>query len=94
MAPHCCGFHSGGWGDKWLDKADETLLKHFAIVSKTFIHFIQPFTATATGEGCTLPQGTAAAGWVYFPHSTAPAVGQVYPPPALICVPVRPNACL
>ena len=28
--------HNGGWGDKWLDKVDETFLKHFAVVSKTF----------------------------------------------------------
>ena len=40
-APHCCGgglrhFHNGGWGDKWLDKVDETLLNHFARVSKMF----------------------------------------------------------
>jgi hypothetical protein len=30
------------WGDKWLEKVDETLLKHVAIVSKTF-H--QPYPA-------------------------------------------------
>ena len=40
-APHCCGFHNGGWGDKWLEKVDETLLKHVAIVSKTF-HQLHP----------------------------------------------------
>ena len=28
--------HNGGWGNKWLDKVDETFLKHFAIVSDTF----------------------------------------------------------
>jgi hypothetical protein len=35
-APRCCGFHNFGWEDEWLDKVDETLLKLFAIVSKTF----------------------------------------------------------
>ena len=40
-APHCCGFHNGGWGVKWLEKVDETLLKHVAIVSKTF-HQLYP----------------------------------------------------
>ena len=33
--------HNGGWGDKWLEKVDETLLKHVAIVSKTF-HQLYP----------------------------------------------------
>ena len=33
--------HNGGWGDKWLKKDDETLLKHVAIVSKTF-HQLHP----------------------------------------------------
>ena len=42
-APHCCGFHNGGWGDKRLEKVDETLLKHVAIVSKTF-HQLYPAT--------------------------------------------------
>ena len=28
--------YNGGWGDKWLDKVDETFLKHFAIDSKMF----------------------------------------------------------
>ena len=28
--------HIVGWEDEWLDQVDETLLKHFAIVSKTF----------------------------------------------------------
>ena len=35
--------HNGGWGDKWLEKVDETLLKHVAIVSKTF-HQLYPAT--------------------------------------------------
>ena len=28
--------HIVGWEDEWLDKVDETRLKHFAIVSNTF----------------------------------------------------------
>ena len=40
-APRCCGFHNGGWRDKWLDKVDETFLKHVAIVSNT-LHQLYP----------------------------------------------------
>ena len=40
-APHFCGFHDGGWGDEWLEKVDETLLKHVAIVANTF-HQLYP----------------------------------------------------
>ena len=47
-APHCCGFHNGGWGEKWLDKVDETFLKAFAIVSNTF-H--QLYLAICSGGG-------------------------------------------
>ena len=32
-----CGFHIGGWGDKSLNKVDERFLKHFPIVSNTFL---------------------------------------------------------
>ena len=40
-ALHCCGFHNGGWGVKWLDIVDETFLKHFANVSNT-LHPLDP----------------------------------------------------
>ena len=86
--------HNGGWGEKWLDKVDETFLKAFAIVSKTFHQLDLAIYHHRRGGGHPPPQGTAAAGRVYPPHSTAAAAGGVYPPPAVICVPLRPNAFL
>ena len=38
-APHC--LLNGGCRNKWLDNVDETLLKHVAIISKTF-NFLDP----------------------------------------------------
>ena len=38
-APHRCGFHSGGWGDEWLDTMDESFLKQLQNVSKAFHPF-------------------------------------------------------
>jgi hypothetical protein len=35
--------HDGGWGDTWLEKVYETLLKHVAFVSNTF-HQLYPAT--------------------------------------------------
>ena len=94
-APHCCGFHDGGWGEKWLDKVDETFLKAFAIVSNTFHQLDLAIYHHRRGGGVTHPlAGDRRRGEGLPPPLHRRRRGGVYPPPALICVPLRPNAFL